>query len=79
MGKDLPYCILFLSYFIFVSSNLDKDSQVDVFSQGFERETEGINNHETIAERVCNFVFNLAFNSNLNIFEDTAGNWKWTF
>ena len=56
MGNDLSYCILFLSYFIFVSSNPDKDSQVDVLSQGFDRETDSINSHETIAERVCKFL-----------------------
>ena len=53
MGKDLSYCVLFLLYFILVSSNPVKDSLEDEISQGFERERDGINIQETIADRVC--------------------------
>ena len=53
MGKDLSYCIFFLSFLVFIASNPVKDSLVDEISQGFERERDGINMHETIADRVC--------------------------
>ena len=53
MGKDLSYCVLFLLYFILVSSNPVKDSLEDEISQEFERERDGNNIQETIADRVC--------------------------
>ena len=59
MGRDLPYIIIFLFYFIFVSSNPVRDSHEDVLSQGFERERDGIKNHESVAERVSKLLFPL--------------------
>ena len=53
MGKDLSYCIFFLIFLVFIASNPIKDSLVDEISQVFERERDGINMHETIADRVC--------------------------
>ena len=52
MGRNLSYCILFLSSLVFISSNPAMESQEDIYSQGLETVKDEMNNHQDIAERV---------------------------
>ena len=52
MGRNLSYCILFLSSLVFISSNPAMESREDIYSQGLEIGKDEINNHLDIAERV---------------------------
>ena len=52
MGRNLSYCILFLSSLVFISSNPAMESREDIYSQGLEIGKDEINSHQDIAERV---------------------------